>query len=84
MIKIKSLTRAQVKTIRELGLDVAGLTPAKDQQDSKNKSVRLLEWIFDNVYPELAKNDSIGYNELMDIAGKTYAKTYGREVEVKN
>lgn len=84
MTKIKVLSRAQIKTIREMGLDIAGVSPVGTQQELKQKTVQLFEWIFDNCYPELSQDDSIGYDELLEIAGKTYTKTYGRDVEVKN
>jgi hypothetical protein len=79
MVKIKSMTWAQVKALREAGLDMA----FSDGADRK-KNVEALEWVFIHVYPELAGDDSIPYEEVIDIAAKTYTKTYGRGAEVKN
>lgn len=78
-IKIKAMTRGQIKALRNAGYDLARLKE-KDVAASQDA----LDWIFDTVYPELAKDDSIPYNEVIRIAIATYRKTYGDEEEVKN
>lgn len=78
-IEIKSMTRGQIRDLRKAGLDLA-----LQETEDKTKNLDALEWIFDHVYPDLAKDDSIPYSEVIDVAAKTYAKTYGREIEVKN
>ena len=78
-IKIKSMTRGQIKALRKAGYDLA---LAKENRTEEN-SVAAMEWIFDNVYPELAKDENIPYDEMLRIATATYAKTYGKEPELK-
>lgn len=78
-VKIRSMTRGQIKTLRKLGFDLALLEKAEG-----NKVLEAMEWIFDNVYPELAENDDIPYSEVIRIAKETYRKTYGADEEVKN
>lgn len=78
-IKIKSMTRGQIKELRKAGFDLARL-----QEKDTAVSQDALDWIFDNVYPELANDDTIPYNEVVRVAVATYRKTYGSEEEIKN
>lgn len=78
-IKIKSMTRGQIKALREAGYDLARI-----QERDTAVSQDALDWIFDNVYPELSNDDNIPYSEVVRIAVATYRKTYGNEEEIKN
>ncbi|MBQ7418166.1 MAG: hypothetical protein IJV18_08825 [Acidaminococcaceae bacterium] len=79
-VQIKSMTRGQIKELRKAGLD-----PARSEKELSAADVTdTMEWIFDNVYPELAGDDSIPYDEVIRIGAETYAKSMGEKREIKN
>lgn len=79
-VQIKSMTRGQIKELRKAGLD-----PAKTEKTLSAADVTdTMEWIFDTVYPELADDDSIPYEDVIRIGSETYAKSMGNQREIKN
>lgn len=78
-MEIRTLTRGQVKQLREKGYDLIKM------KKGDGKEIEALEYIFDLAYPDLKDNPDIPYNEIIDTAAKVYTKTYGKDVkETKN
>ena len=78
-IAIRSLTVKEVRELRKAGLDPA----FTKKEDSADATAGMVDWILEHVYTEQIPAD-MPYNEALRIAMDTYAKTYGRESEVKN
>lgn len=78
-IAIRSLTVKEVRELRKAGLDPA----FAKKEDSADATAGMVDWILEHVYTGLIPAD-MPYNEALRIAMDTYAKTYGRESEVKN
>ena len=78
-IAIRSLTVKEVRELRKAGLDPA----FAKKEDSADATAGMVDWILEHVYTEQIPAH-MPYNEALRIAMDTYAKTYGRENEVKN
>ena len=79
VIQIRSLTVKEVRELRKAGLD-----PAFAKKDeSADVTAGMIDWILEHIYAGQIPDD-MPYNEALRIATDTYAKTYGRESEVKN
>lgn len=79
VIQIRSLTVKEVRELRKAGLDPAFVK----KEDSADATAGMVDWILEHVYTGQIPAD-MPYNEALRIAMDTYAKTYGRESEVKN
>ena len=78
-IAIRSLTVREVREMRKAGLDPA----FAKKEDSADTTAGMVDWVLGHVYAGQIPDD-MPYNEALRIAMDTYAKTYGREREVKN
>jgi hypothetical protein len=80
-IAVKSMTRRQVKELRAAGLDPALFGGKKDPE----KNAELVDWMIDNIYPELNGAEDMEYNKLVKLATDTYTYAYRGPVdEIKN
>jgi len=77
-IQIKSMTRGQMKALKEKGLDPAFMGAEVTAQ----KNADMIDCILDTVYSTIDFDD-IEYSECIRIAQETYIKSYGREIEKK-
>lgn len=80
-IKVRAMTRKQVKAMRKAGHDMV----FSGQQEGKDNKAMfdMVDWILDNVYGDVPLDD-LPYGELVQLALKTYNKSYGSWEEVKN
>lgn len=80
-IKVRAMTRKQVKAMRKAGHDMVF---SGQQEGQDNKAIfDMVDWILDNVYGDVPLDD-LPYGELVQLALKTYNKAYGSWEEVKN
>lgn len=80
-IKVRAMTRKQIKAMRKAGHDMVF---SGQQEDQDNKAMfDMVDWILDNVYGDVQLDD-LPYGELVQLALKTYNKAYGGGEEVKN
>ncbi len=80
-IKVRAMTRKQIKAMRKAGHDMV-FSGQQEGQDNK-AMFDMVDWILDNVYGDVQLDD-LPYGELVQLALKTYNKAYGSWEEVKN
>lgn len=80
-IKVRAMTRKQVKAMRKAGHDMV-FSGHQEGQDNK-AMFDMVDWILDNVYGDVQLDD-LPYGELVQLALKTYNRAYGGGEEVKN
>ncbi|WP_289088208.1 hypothetical protein [uncultured Veillonella sp.] len=80
-IKVRAMTRKQIKAMRKAGHDMV-FSGQQEGQDNK-AMFDMVDWILDNVYGDVPLDD-LPYGELVQLALTTYNKAYGAAEEVKN
>jgi len=77
-LAIRSLTRGEVKRLREAGADPAFASAVE-------ASPKLVDFVLTEVYGEMGIDwDSVPYNECLRLASGVYKATYGSVEQAKN